>query len=84
MKKQGIFPNEVVYGNILNACVRSCNLEKAKVIFEEFKKSNLGDNLFIYSTMIKAFSKAKEFKSSFQLFQSILTNKKNKFKYNPL
>jgi len=55
----------------LNACVRSASLVKAKEVFIEMKQSNISCNAFIASTMIKAYTKARDLPSALTIYESI-------------
>jgi len=65
-----------VYGCILNACVRTSSLWKAKEIFNEMKNANITCNAFIASTMIKAYTKAKDLPSALTIYDSIQNDEK--------
>jgi len=75
MRKEGLFPNDVVYGCVLNACVRCGDMVTAKKIFQEMKGLNYAFNLYICSTMIKGFGKEKDFSSAYEIYQSLVSNK---------
>lgn len=75
MKKNNIFANEVIYGCILNACVRCSEIKKAKEIYDEMKKSNYQSNLFISTTMIKCYARAGDFKGAISIYEELLNSK---------
>lgn len=48
-------PNQITYNCIINACIKSDQIQKANDIFEEMKQNNFKPDLITYSTLIKGF-----------------------------
>jgi len=70
MKEQGVFPNEIVYGCILNSCIRCHDIKNAKILIEEMKLHNFELNGHICSMMIKAYSQSGDFNAAIELFNN--------------
>jgi len=74
MKQYSLEPNEIIYGCILNACVKANNLFKAVEVFNEIKNNSSGIsmNVYIYTILIKGYTKTKDFAKAFELYNQML------------
>lgn len=73
MKQYSLEPNEIIYGCILNACVKANNIFKALEVFNEIKNySSLSMNVYIYTILIKGYTKTKDFPKAFELYNQML------------
>lgn len=67
------YPNIITYNCILDACVKSDDMEKATFIFAEMLTSEtIRPDLITYSTLIKSHCKTGELKKAYDLFQQML------------
>jgi pentatricopeptide repeat protein len=75
MKQYSLEPNEIIYGCLLNACVKANNLFKAVEVFNEIKNySGLSMNVYIYTILIKGYSKSKDFAKAIELYNQMLND----------
>jgi pentatricopeptide repeat protein len=57
MRAGGIEPNDVIYGCLIDACVKGSEMEMALELLDMMKESDVKPNVIIYSTMIKGFAR---------------------------
>ena len=74
-QNQKTYPNLITYNCILDACVKSKAFNKALSLFDEMK-TIINPDLITYSTLIKGFTKMAEMKVSYDLFYSMMMEKK--------
>lgn len=76
MKQYSLAPNEIIYGCILNACVKVNNLFKAVEVFNEIQNNSAATgvsmNVYIYTILIKGYTKTKGFAKAFELYNQML------------
>lgn len=65
-------PNIVTYNCIIDVCVKSNNLEKAKKIFEEMSTSEIKPDLISYSTIMKIYTKSKDLNGAYQVLDDMI------------
>ena len=76
-------PNDITYNTMIDACVKSNNINKAFDFFEEMKKaSNIKPDIFTYSTLIKGLKRPDSLgeegvnlEKVFKIFQEIKLSK---------
>lgn len=81
-------PDQIIYNCLLDACVNSCNFEKAREILSEIKKE-LPDNCcdeITYNTLIKGCCKSKQLMEAISFFEEMKLSKiqPNRITYNSL
>jgi pentatricopeptide repeat protein len=68
-------PSIISYGAIINACVKSQDIKRAENYFLELRTIHKSESLnaFIYSTMIKGWSKEKNFEKAMEIYNDVLS-----------
>jgi leucine-rich PPR motif-containing protein len=74
MKLSGISANEIIYGCLLNACVKCSKIEKACDIYDELQNSDIQMNIVIYTTLIKGYTRIKNFEKAFEIYNKLLND----------
>jgi len=59
IKKRGVIPNDVTYGCLMDACIKSNNISALIKVYEQMKRDNVKLNTILYTTLIKGFSRVK-------------------------
>ena len=60
MKMQGLTPNSVTYGCLIDACVKNRFINQAVEVYESMKADNLPMNTIILTTLIKGFARVQD------------------------
>lgn len=60
-------------GCIINACMRCGETFKAEQFYSHMKVKNIPINSYIYSTMIKGYSKSKNFEKAYEIYQQVIS-----------
>jgi len=76
MINNNIAPNEIIYGVLLNACVRSSNIAKVTQVYKDIKQRNIEMNVILYTTLIKAYTKVKDLNSALEVYKTMLDDTK--------
>ena len=84
MRSNNLQPNDVIYGCLLNSCIKGNKSEFIDVLYNNMLKDNIQPNSVIISTMIKGYSKSKQFNKALQLFSSVDNDIKNITVYNSM
>lgn len=72
MKQRNLQPNEIIYGCLLNACVKCCKIENASQLYEKIQNfQTIQTNIVLYSTLIKGYMKTKNFKKAFEIYNKL-------------
>ena len=67
-----IEPNEIIYGCLMNACVRCSNLKKVTQVYLEMQEKDIRMNIILYTTLIKAYAKGKNIDDAFKVYEKML------------
>lgn len=70
-----LVPNAVTYGCLLDACVKNNQLEKANEVWMSMKHHQVKMNTILYTTMIKAYSKAFHLEQAVNIFNQMMEEK---------
>ena len=84
MRSNNLQPNDVIYGCLLNSCIKGNKSEFIDVLYNNMLKDNIQPNSVIISTMIKGYSKSKQFNKALQLFTAVDNDIKNITVYNSM
>jgi len=76
MINNSIEPNEIIYGVLLNACVRSANIGKVTQVYQDIQKRNIEMNVILYTTLIKAYTKVKDLQSALDVYYKMVKDEK--------
>ena len=76
MITNNITPNEIIYGVLLNACVKSSNISKVTQVYQDILKRNIEMNVILYTTLIKAYSKVKDLISAIEIYNTMIKDSK--------
>jgi pentatricopeptide repeat domain-containing protein 1 len=68
MLQAKLVPNAVTYGCLLDACVKNGQLEQAEEVWQNMHFNKVKLNTILYTTMIKAYSKAFMLDKSIDLY----------------
>ena len=80
MKLNNVSPNEIIFGCLLNACVKCNKIQRACEVYEEIKSgsTDIQMNVVLYSTLIKGYTKEKNFEKAFEIYNKIKIYKPKK------
>lgn len=78
IKLNGMQPNDIIYGCLMNCAVRCSNLDLMIEIFERMKSQGMKPNAIIYTTLIKGYNKMKLFDKAFETFEQLSSEEKSK------
>lgn len=78
IKQNGMQPNDIIYGCLMNCAVRCSNIPFMVEIFEMMKKQGMKPNAIIYTTLIKGYNKMKQYSKAFEIFDQLSSEEKNK------
>ncbi len=77
IKKNGMQPNDIIYGCLMNCAVRCSNLPLMVELFERMKENGMKPNAIIYTTLIKGFNKMKQYEKAFEIFEQLTSEDRN-------
>jgi len=70
MTREGVKLNEVTFGCLIDACIKCNQLSKAIELLEQQKSMPV--NTIIYTTILKGFTKEKNFNKAQEIFNLML------------
>jgi pentatricopeptide repeat protein len=73
LEKSGNSLSTISLGCIINACMRCGETVKAEKFYSYMKEKNIPMNAYIYSTMIKGYSKSKNFEKAYEIYQNVIS-----------
>lgn len=87
IEREGLLPNEITYGALMESYLKCGLIEKVEEVYQEFvNKGKFSCNVIIYTTLIRALSKKRDFDSAMAIYHKMLREncKLNLIAYNSL
>lgn len=75
MQENGLQPNEITYGILIDSCIRAGRFEKAKEFCADMKNKKMPINIIICTTLVKGYSKQKEYEEMWKLYERVAVNR---------
>jgi pentatricopeptide repeat protein len=68
MKQNGLTPNNVTYGCLIDACVKNNFIHQAVEVYESMLNDGVPMNTIILTTLIKGFARVQDLNSALNVF----------------
>lgn len=69
-------PNNILYGCVVNACIKCGALEQCLMIYDEIENNeSIEMNIILYTTLIKGYSRKKNFKKCKEVYEKMEQDK---------